>query len=348
MKKLDIIRENSLYRSFINLIFYPIFNIFWEYIINLEAKFLYFYWKLKNNHKDTFELGKNDSILIKNNFEFNNISKEISENLSENIIKIKNKLLSEEFKKECINKFGENHTDAILPYRISVWEYLDKNIRKKILQFASSTKMISTAANHMKIFPILTRVQVYYNIPRENSDLRGAMYWHKDTLGFKNLDFFMYISDVDENSGPFYFLKKQIKGSVFMHFKKMRPFNLSGERGKVDISEFSKYFPENDVEKMIGKSGTAAFLDSFSTFHRGGFCKSKDRIVLRFCYQSHDASYETQVSNQKEYKFDNDLTYKNTKNLFYRYLFFKEKSKLMKYFSSMLLKVYWRLRYYVS
>lgn len=133
-----------------------------------------------------------------------------------------------------------------------------------------------------------------------------------------------------------------------MHFKKMRPFNLSGERGKVDISEFSKYFPENDVEKMIGKSGTAAFLDSFSTFHRGGFCKSKDRIVLRFCYQSHDASYETQVSNQKEYKFDNDLTYKNTKNLFYRYLFFKEKSKLMKYFSSMLLKVYWRLRYYVS
>ena len=92
MKKLDIIRENSLYRSFINLIFYPIFNIFWEYIINLEAKFLYFYWKLKNNHKDTFELGNNDSILIKNNLEFNNISKEISENLSENIAKIKNKL----------------------------------------------------------------------------------------------------------------------------------------------------------------------------------------------------------------------------------------------------------------
>ena len=41
----------------------------------------------------------------------------------------------------------------------------------------------------MKVFPILTRVQVYLNIPREGSPLRGAMYWHKDGFGFKNLDF---------------------------------------------------------------------------------------------------------------------------------------------------------------
>ena len=340
-------RESSLYRTFIRLIIYPIFNIFWEYVINFQAKLLYFYWKLKNKHKDTFVLGNNDAILIKNNIEFTNISKKILKNLNKNILNIKNKLLSDEYKNECIKKFGEKHTDSILPYRISVWDYLDNNLKKEILQFASSNKMISTAANHMKIFPILTRVQVYYNIPRENSDLRGAMYWHKDTFGFKNLDFFMYISDVDEESGPFYFLKKKIQASVFMHFKSMRPFDLAGERGKVDIPEFSKCYPENDVEKMIGKSGTAAFLDSFSTFHRGGFCKSKDRIVLRFCYQSHDASYETQVSNQKEYKFDNHLTYKNTKDLFHKYLFFKEKSKLMDYFSLMLLKIYWRLRYYI-
>ena len=35
------------------------------------------------------------------------------------------------------------------------------------------------------------------------------MLWHKDLLGFKNLDFFMAISEIDESNGPFIFLKKR-------------------------------------------------------------------------------------------------------------------------------------------
>ena len=34
-----------------------------------------------------------------------------------------------------------------------------------IVDFASSDKMITTASKYMKIFPILTRVEVYLNIP---------------------------------------------------------------------------------------------------------------------------------------------------------------------------------------
>ena len=171
---------------------------------------------------------------------------------------------------------GKNGTDATMPYRISLFEKLDENLKKEIVKFASSNKMISTAANHMKIFPILTRIQVSLNIPRENSDLRGAMFWHRDTFGFKNLDFFIYISDVDDENGPFYYLKEKIKASTFMNFENLRPYNLP-ERGKVDISEFSKYFSNEKINKMTGDSGTAIFLDSFSTYHRG-FCKVETEL----------------------------------------------------------------------
>ena len=68
--------------------------------------------------------------------------------------------------------------------------------------------MVSTATNHMKIFPILTRIQVNLNIPRDDIEPRATMLWHKDLLGFKNLDFFMAISEIDESNGPFIFLKK--------------------------------------------------------------------------------------------------------------------------------------------
>ena len=70
--------------------------------------------------------------------------------------------------------------------------------------------MITTAAKHMKIFPILTRIQVDHNIPRHGGKIRGAMYWHKDGFGFKNLDFFMCVTDLDENNGPFYCAEKKI------------------------------------------------------------------------------------------------------------------------------------------
>jgi len=346
--KLTFLRELTLYKILIRFIFYSLFNFFWQYIINFEAKFLYFYWNIKKKNNIFFELNNNDTILIKDNQDFKNISKDISNNLKDKVENVKKKLLSEEFKKEHIERLGKNHVDVTLPYRISVWEHLDKSVQKQIIDFASSDKMISTAARHMKIFPILTRIQVYLNTPRENAEMRGAMYWHKDTFGFKNLDFFMNVSDVDDESGPFYFLNKKIQGSVFMHFKKMRPFDLKGERGKVDLEEFSKYFPDSLVEKVVGESGTAIFLDSFSTFHRGGFCKSKNRIVLRICYQSHDAKYESQVTNLKEFKYNTDLTFENTKNIFYRYFYFKEKSAIIKKFSSIMLRFFWKIRYYIK
>ena len=48
-----------------------------------------------------------------------------------------------------------------------------------------------------------------------------------------------------------------------------------------------------------GESGKAIFLDSFSTFHRGGFCKEKERIMLRFCYQTHDAICDELDTNSR-------------------------------------------------
>ena len=99
--------------------------------------------------------------------------------------------------------------DGEIPYRISIYEKLSENLKKEIVQFASSDKLVTTASEYMKVFPILTRVQVYYNIPRENSSARGAMFWHKDGFGFKNLDYFMCVTDVDENNGPFYCLEKK-------------------------------------------------------------------------------------------------------------------------------------------
>ena len=44
---------------------------------------------------------------------------------------------------------------------LGLYDDLSDNLKSEIVKFASSEMMISTAAKHMGIFPILTRVQVY-------------------------------------------------------------------------------------------------------------------------------------------------------------------------------------------
>ena len=257
--------------------------------------------------------------------------------------------LKEDAKKELLDlNYAEkirksNSASGELPYNINLYDGLSPELQKEIITFASSDKMITTASKYMKIFPILTRVQVSLNIPREGSKPRSAIFWHKDGFGFRNLDFFMNVSDVDDNNGPFYCLEKQIKAGIFKSFDYL--MTRTGERNKVNLENFNKQFKDSNIIDLKGKSGTAIFLDSFSVFHRGGFCESKDRIMLRFCYQSHDAFCDNFLTNSEEFKYDKSITKNNTKDIFKRFIFFKKPSIFMRLISKKLLKFYYLIEF---
>ena len=78
------------------------------------------------------------------------------------------------------------------------------------MEFGMSELLVSTAAKHLGVFPILSKVALYLNIPSENKNPRGAMLWHKD-LG-KSLDLFVIITDVDNSNGPLLALEKNSLG----------------------------------------------------------------------------------------------------------------------------------------
>ncbi len=95
----------------------------------------------------------------------------------------------------------------------------------------------------------------------------------------------------------------------------------------------------------MGKSGSAIFTDTFSVYHRGGFCKSKDRVLFRLTYQSHDAIY-TQQSFMNNYNIDKILKKNEINNIFKKYLF-KKKSKFMEIISGRILNFYRKLDFII-
>jgi hypothetical protein len=340
------LKKTNFWKFFIQNIFYPIYHIFWQYILNFQAKFLYFLWISKK--RSFINLAKKDSILVSNNKIFKSIANKVSNETNLLMKDSKQKILSKEYKKKLSDEIGPSSVDAEIPYRISMYENLSDELKKDIVDFGSSELMITTAAKHMGIFPILTRVQVDHVISRKNAEPRGAMFWHRDTFGFKNLDFFMAVTDIDDENGPFYYLGKKIKASTFLNFPNVVSTSKKGERGKVSLEEFSKYFKNEETFKLAGESGVGVFLDSFSTYHRGGFCKSKDRVTLRLCYQSHDALYESHLINDNIYKYDHNKKKITTNNMFKKYLFFKTKSKLMRILSKKIVFIFRKIDFIIN
>ena len=343
--KIKLIKKTQLWKFIIQFIFYPIYNLFWQYILNFQAKILYFLWILKK--KNYIDLSNNDKILVKDNNDFINLSQKILYEVKPLLENSKNKILSSEFKETLSKKIGPTSVEAELPYRISLYEQLSENLKKEIINFASSEFMITTAAKHMKIFPILTRVQVDHNIPRPEGKIRGAMYWHRDTFGFKNLDFFMAVTDIDDNNGPFYCLEKKIRAGTFLAFSNVVSNFKKGERGKVSLEEFSNYFKNENILKLSGNSGSAIFLDSFSCYHRGGYCKERERVTLRLCYQSHDALYNSSVIDNNYYKYYDRIRKNETIDIYKKYLFFKNPSLLMRSLSKKIVNIYRKLDFEV-
>ena len=328
------IKKSYLWKILIEYFFYPLLHFIWSFVFNFKAKILYYLWSFKK--KDYFNLNNNDKLVVENNPDFNEIGKKILLE-SENIVQeAKKKLLDKNYAEE-LKKKG-NFSRSELPYSISIYDNLSNNLKREIIEFASSDKMITTASNHMKIFPILTRVQVELNVPREGGNLRAAMFWHKDGFGFKNLDFFMNVTDVDNENGPFFYLEKKVKAGVLKSFDYL--MKKTGERNKVSLENFDKEFKDSKQMNLNGKCGTGIFIDSFSTFHRGGFCKSKDRIILRFCYQSQDALCDTFSIDNHHFIYDETITKSNTKDLFKNFLFFKKPTIFMRFLKYRLNKFY--------
>ena len=91
---------------------------------------------------------------------------------------------------------------------------LPSELKHKIINFAFMEKNLSTATNHLKVFPVIGKIYLFLNFPVAEKE-RGAMLWHKDDFGYKSLDLFLAINDIDEENGPLYFIKRREPLGVF-------------------------------------------------------------------------------------------------------------------------------------
>lgn len=130
--------------------------------------------------------------------------------------------------------------------------------------------------------------KVEYN-PNQITNSGGG--WHRDNRA-KQIKTIVYLSDVNEKSGPFSFLQ----GSNNFELPTRDGVGKSTRYDDVVVSEFCR---ENNIEpfKVIGKRGTLVFVDT-SHIHRGLNIQSGSRYTYtNYYFENHP--HRIKLSNDK-------------------------------------------------
>ncbi|MDC0222873.1 hypothetical protein OAK29_02005 [Gammaproteobacteria bacterium] len=139
-----------------------------------------------------------------------------------------------------------------------------------VLEIGNNSEILSYVSKYFGAVPIIDSVYAWWSFP--SSDKALTQSYHRDIDTLHQLKFFIYLTDVDDDSGPHVYIKRS------------KNINLETIKDKShEDSEIQQIFPEEDKLTIIGESGFNFLGDMFS-FHKGLVPKKKPRLLLQFLY----------------------------------------------------------------
>jgi ectoine hydroxylase-related dioxygenase (phytanoyl-CoA dioxygenase family) len=165
------------------------------------------------------------------------------------------------------------------------------------LRLGLNSKLLDVANTYVGMWTKLEYVDVWYTPPADESERKSSQRWHRDFNDRHLLKAFLYLVDVDEETGPFEYVPRSAPGNELEHLWPWRPLG-------------DNYPPDDELAlKIDGKSisfvapkGTVIFCNT-AGFHRGGFASGKPRALATVTYSS-PASLASLT--ERNYEFGSD------------------------------------------
>ena len=150
------------------------------------------------------------------------------------------------------------------------------------LDLAVGPRLLDLANSYLGLWSKLEYVDLWYTKPADaEAERQSSQRWHRDYNDAHLLKAFVYLSDVDEEAGPFEYVPRSAPGGELGDLWPWRP--LGDNYPPQD--ELAKKLEGRHVETFTGTKGTMIFCNT-SGFHRGGFATGKPRVLATFTYAS--------------------------------------------------------------
>jgi len=168
------------------------------------------------------------------------------------------------------------------------------------LGLAASRRMLDIANAYHGFWSKLEYVDLWYTPPvPADTPRQVSQHWHFDYNDRHLLKAFIYLVDVDDDTGPFEFIPGTQPGGSL---ESVWPWRPAGQ-GYPPPDEFDERAErELPVRTFTGPKQTMLFCNT-AGLHRGGFATGKARVLATFTYDSPAA---LQALTQRNYRLATD------------------------------------------
>jgi hypothetical protein len=163
------------------------------------------------------------------------------------------------------------------------------------LRLGVNPRLLDLANAYMAMWSKLEYVDVWYTPPAGADARRSSQRWHRDFNDRHLLKAFVYLVDVDEETGPFEYVPRSAPGGELERLWPWRPLG-------------DNYPPEDEfAQQMNGRSVTftaskgTIILCNTSGFHRGGFATGKPRVLATLTW---DSPASLKALSERNYVFE--------------------------------------------
>ena len=140
-----------------------------------------------------------------------------------------------------------------------------------IFEIVNDPVVLSAVARVLGAKPTISHMVVWWSLPAGDGTAQETENFHRDVDDWCFVKYFVYLTDVDEESGPHIFIPGSHKQNKLLPVRRYTTEEIAGA------------FGEGNEKLFVGPAGTS-FLENTYGFHRGLPAKSKPRLALAATY----------------------------------------------------------------
>jgi Phytanoyl-CoA dioxygenase (PhyH) len=168
-------------------------------------------------------------------------------------------------------------------FLVPFWdEHEETGVSNPFFMLAMHPRVLSIVNTYDRMWRILNYIHLTETVPVGDAAPAASQRWHRDPEEVRTVKMFLYMSDVDENAGPF----TVVRQSQFGPTKYGAVFPQKLPSGCYpDADDFAQKIDSKDIVPALGAAGTVIFCDT-AALHRGGHAKTKSRFMFTAFYPS--------------------------------------------------------------
>lgn len=149
---------------------------------------------------------------------------------------------------------------------------------KPILDIANDSGLLQIVQDFLGAKPTVSNVNMWWSFGGRKQ-AEHAQLFHRDLDDWRFCKLFIYLTDVNEDSGPHVYVRKTSQSPLF---RKIRRYS---------DTEIESTFGKENVMRFTDTKGAAFVVDTYG-FHKGLLPKSNNRLLLQIQYSLHPIGVE--------------------------------------------------------